>query len=78
MLLKALVVILVLILVYMIFFKKSREKEISGNQQNTKKKKEKIEDIMVECPTCKTFVSKKEGILSSGQYFCSKECLENK
>lgn len=76
MLLKALVVILVIVLVYMIFFKKSREKEISSNQKT--KEKEKIEDIMVECPTCKTFVSKKEGILSSGQYFCSKECLENK
>ncbi len=76
MLMKALVLILVLILVYMVFFKKSREKELGKN--STTKKKEKIEDIMVECPTCKTYVSKKEGILSNGHYFCSKECLTNK
>ena len=76
MLMKVLVVILVLILVYMIFFKKSREKELSKNSET--KKNEKIDDIMVECPSCKTFVSKKEGILSNGQYFCSKECLSNR
>ncbi|MEN8718280.1 MAG: PP0621 family protein [Sulfurovum sp.] len=76
MLMKGLVLALVLILVYLVFFKKSREKEISKNA--SEKKKEKISDIMVECPTCKTFVSKKEGILSNGNYFCSVECLNNK
>ncbi len=50
----------------------------SSQNAATEKKKEKISDIMVECPTCKTFVSKKEGILSNGNYFCSVECLNNK
>jgi len=69
---KILAIVAVLFLVYLVFFKKSREETISKN----KKKDEKIEDIMVECPTCKTFVSKEEGILSNGKFYCSKECLK--
>lgn len=70
MIFKLLAVIIVLILVYILFFKKKRESTIN------KKENEKIDDIMVECPKCKTFVSKKEAILSNGHYFCSKECLK--
>jgi uncharacterized protein len=55
-----------------VLFKKGREKSVS------KKEDEKIEDIMVECPTCSTYVSKKEAILSNGHYYCSKDCLYNK
>jgi len=69
MIFKILAILAVLFLVYIVLFKKDREKEVN------KKEDEKIEDIMVECPTCGTFVSKKEGILSNGKYFCSKECL---
>lgn len=72
MVLKVLAIAVVLVLVYIIFFKKDREKDI-GKKPN--KKKENIEDIMVECPCCGTYVSKKEAILSNGFYFCSKECL---
>ena len=71
MIFKILTVAIVLFLVYLVFFKKNREKDV-------KVEKEKIEDEMVECPTCKTYVSKKEGILSNGYYYCSKECLKNK
>lgn len=53
------------------FFKKAREKDIE-------RKDELIEDEMVECPTCKTYVSKDEAILSNGKAYCSKECLLNK
>ena len=74
MILKILAIALVLFLVYIVLFKKNREKEVV----DTKKKKEKIEDIMFECPTCNTFVSKREAILSNGEYYCSKECLINK
>ena len=70
MILKLLAVAVVLFLVYIIFFKKNRENDIKD------KSKDKIEDIMVECPKCGTYVSKKEGILSNGNYFCSKECLK--
>ena len=70
MILKLIAVIAVLFFVYLIFFKKGREANI------TKKSNDKVEDIMVECPTCKTFVSKEEGILSNGKFYCSKECLK--
>lgn len=72
MILKILAIGAVLFLVYIVLFKKDREKDV------TKKEDEKIEDVMVECPSCSTFVSKKEAILSNGKYFCSKECLLNK
>lgn len=71
MILKILAIGVVLFLVYIILFKKDREKDV-------KKDDEKIEDVMVECPTCSTFVSKKEAILSNGNYYCSKDCLINK
>ena len=73
MVLKVLAILVVLVLVYIFFFKKNREEEIGKP-----KKKHEIEDELVECPTCKTYVSSKEGILSNGKYYCSKECLVNK
>lgn len=74
MILKILAAAVVLFLIYIVLFKKDREKEVNKDR----KPKEKIEDIMVECPTCSTYVSKKEAILSNGRFFCSKECLLNK
>ena len=73
MIFKVLAIIVVLFLVYLIFFKKGREKEIVQAKKN-----EKISDEMVECPTCKTYVSQNEAILSNGKFYCSKECLNNK
>lgn len=73
MLLKAIAVIAVLFLVYILFFKKNRE---NATQNSSKKNDDMLEDVMEECPTCGTYVSKKEAILSSGKYFCSKECLK--
>lgn len=72
MILKFIAVAVVLFLIYIVLFKKGREKSV------TKKEDEKIEDIMVECPTCSTFVSKKEAVLSNGKFFCTKDCLLNK
>lgn len=72
MILKILAAAVVLFLIYIVLFKKDREKDVK------KEDKEKIEDVMVECPSCSTFVSKKEAILSNGRYFCSKECLSKK
>ncbi|XPV70272.1 MAG: PP0621 family protein [Halarcobacter sp.] len=69
MIFKVLAILAVLFLVYIVMFKKDREKEVN------KKEDEKIEDIMVECPSCGTYVSKKEAIISNGKFFCSKECL---
>lgn len=72
MVLKVLMILIALFLVYIFLFKKSREKEV------TNKKDEIIEDEMVACPTCKTYVSQKEAILSNGKFYCSKECLLKK
>ncbi|WP_419769817.1 MAG: PP0621 family protein [Candidatus Marinarcus sp.] len=71
MIFKIAAVLIILFLIYLLFFKKSREIQVNQNR----KVKQKEEDIMYECPTCKTFVSKDEAILSSGKYYCSKECL---
>ena len=72
MILKIIAIFVVLFLVYILFFKKNREKDIKN------KKNEIIEDEMVECPTCKIFISQKEAILSNGKFYCSKDCLLNK
>lgn len=72
MVLKVVIVIIAAFLIYAFLFKKGREKEIA------KKSDEMITDEMVECPTCKTYVSKKEAIVSNGKFYCSKECLIDK
>lgn len=69
MVLKILALLAVLFLVYILFFKKTREKDIKKDEP------EQIEDVMIECPTCGVYFSKKEGVLSSGRYYCSSECL---
>jgi len=71
MVIKLLLLGVVLFGVYLVFFKKNREKNIQK-----KKKNEEITDTMFECPTCGTYVSKDDSILSNGKYFCSKECLK--
>lgn len=72
MIIKIIAIGVVLFLVYIVLFKKNREKSV------TRKEDAKIEDVMVECPACSVFVSKKEAILSNGHFFCSKECLLKK
>ena len=57
-------------LIYIVFFKKNRENNIKDDKKN-----DEITDIMMECPKCKTYVSKQDAILSNGKYYCSNECL---
>ncbi|MGB5793889.1 PP0621 family protein [Poseidonibacter sp.] len=79
MIFKILAVAAVLFLVYIVFFKKNREKDNEIiNEKRRAKKDQDIQDEMVECPTCKTYISKDEAILSSAKFYCSKECLNNK
>jgi uncharacterized protein len=73
MIFKVLAVVAVVFLVYIVFFKKNRE-EILKNKKDDKY--EEITDTMVECPSCGTYVSKDEAILSNGKYFCTKACLK--
>lgn len=70
MIVKLLLLGVVLFGVYLLFFKKDREKNIKD------KKNDEITDTMVECPTCGTYVSKEDAILSNGKYFCSQGCLK--
>jgi len=70
MIVKLLLLGVVLFVVYLVFFKKNREKDIKDN------KHDEITDTMVECPSCGTYVSKEDAILSSGKYFCSQKCLK--
>ena len=72
MIIKVIAVIFILFLIYILLFKKSRATAVNN------KKNEKITDEMMECPSCKTYVSQKEAILSNGEFFCSKECLLKK
>lgn len=71
MFLKVVLVIVAAFFIYVFFFKKSREKDIE-------RKDDLIEDEMIACPSCGTYVSKKEAILSDRKFYCSKECLLNK
>jgi uncharacterized protein len=68
MIFKLLTIIAVIFFVYIIFFKKNREDSIN-------KRDDEVIDTMEECPTCKTFISRDDAILSNGKYYCSNECL---
>lgn len=70
MIFKIVAVAAVLFLIYILFFKKNRESIIKDKKDDT------ISDEMLACKTCGTFVSSNEAILSSGNYFCSKECVK--
>lgn len=72
MIFKILALMAVIFLVYIVFFKKNRENSIKSKNKSNH---EQITDTLVECPKCGTFVAKDDAILSSGKYYCSKECL---
>ena len=72
MIFKILVIIIVLFLLYITLFKRNRHNSVRNNED------QKIDDIMVECPTCQIFVSKKEAILNNAYFYCSKNCLLKK
>lgn len=71
MLFKILILAAIIAGVYYFFIK---AKPIENKSKNRKTKKDEGEDIMVECETCKTYVSSKEAIIKNGKYYCSKKC----
>ncbi|NLC28357.1 MAG: Prokaryotic metallothionein [Campylobacteraceae bacterium] len=72
MILKILLLLCALALVYLFFFKLSR-----GNKSNHNNRRPKMQgETMIECATCKTFVSDKDTIIKDGQFFCSRECAK--
>ena len=72
MILKYLLVIAIIAAVYFFFIKK-KPKNVA--KKSGAKKEEKASD-MVECATCKTFISVDEAIISGSKYYCSDECLK--
>lgn len=65
MIFKVLIFGVVAFLIYKFFIAKKKKEDNS----------EMIEDTMTACPTCGTYISKDEAILSNGKYFCSQKCL---
>ncbi|MEA3315008.1 MAG: PP0621 family protein [Campylobacterota bacterium] len=63
---------IVLFAIYLVFFKKIR---LFKKKDETKY--DEITDTMIECPTCKTYFSKDDGVLSNGKYYCSEKCLKH-
>jgi uncharacterized protein len=72
---KLLVIALVLGAIYYFFFRTPKPKPDQNN--TTKKNQDKIEDAMSECPSCGTFVSVDDSFIKNGQYFCSKNCMND-
>lgn len=61
--------LLIGVAVWYFFLRKPSHKSKSDNL---------LEETMVECCECQTYVSSKEAIYHKGKYFCSKECLTHK
>jgi uncharacterized protein len=73
MILKLLLVVGVLVAVYFIFFK---AKPLQAKSKSSAKKQEPKANDMIECSQCHVYVALEECILSNGEYYCSKECIE--
>jgi|SaaInl8_200m_RNA_FD_contig_41_282991_length_425_multi_1_in_0_out_0_2 uncharacterized protein len=72
---KLLVIALVFGAIYYFFFRKP--KTVEKSKKNPKKPKhDQIEDTMIACPSCGTFVSTDDAFIKNGQYFCSKACMD--
>lgn len=68
-----LVVIALIAFVYFFFIKKKPIQK--PNTQNKKNEKLQGNDL-VQCPSCGVYTEVDDALLSSGKYYCSKECLE--
>jgi len=71
---KLLAIAAIIIIIYYVFFRGKKTTADNANEAETKNDDKKLEDTMVECAKCSTFVSQKEAIIKDGKYFCSKEC----
>ena len=56
--------------VYILFFKKKKVVTSQNNREDS------LEEAMVQCTECGTYVQVKESFLRNGSYYCSNECLE--
>lgn len=67
MMIKILILGIVLYVLYRLFFNKKNRIDSDTKQ---------IEEELADCPTCGTYISKDEAILSNGKYYCSEKCLQ--
>jgi len=69
--LKFLLFIGIVVGVYYVFFAKKKSIKAPENDIS-------LEEAMIPCATCSTYVQAKEALMSSGKYYCCSECLKNK
>ena len=74
MILKLLLIIAVISIVYFMFIKKTPIKNVK--KESPPKKSEQKSEELVECVVCGTYSSANDSFIKSGQYYCSRECLE--
>ena len=75
---KILAIIAVLFIIYLLFFRTKRVDNQKINSDTKKRKDSELEEVMVECCKCSTFVSTKDAIIKDGKFYCSKECANIK
>lgn len=64
---KILIFVAIIATIYVLFFRK----KVAQNEVQDEPSFE-----MVECASCKTFISKDEAIKKGNQYFCDAKCLD--
>lgn len=69
--LKFLLFISIIVAVYYVFFAKKKSLKAPENDIS-------LDEAMIPCATCGTYVQAKEALMSSGHYYCSSECMKNK
>lgn len=68
---RLLIIALIIVAIWFFFFRKKKSIQ-------DKMPQDRIPHDMVECETCKTYISKDEAIFANGKWYCSKKCLIDK
>lgn len=61
----------VLVGVYYVFF--AKKKSLTGPKNDAS-----MDEAMIPCAMCGTYVQAKEALMSAGKYYCSSECMAKK
>jgi len=69
--LKLLLLVGLITTVYYVFFAKKKALTPPKNDNS-------MEEAMIPCATCGTYIQAKEALMSSGKYYCSPECMEKR
>lgn len=69
--LKLLLLIGVITAVYYVFF--AKKKSLTAPKNDTS-----MDEAMIPCATCETYIQAKEALMSGGKYYCCRECMEKK